>query len=230
MIMILCKVCIKEIPRCYCGAYIYEVRCRNCYPSTRVRRLCDECSRREAARKERERYAERKAAGQPSKPSGRAKMPCAKCGAAMDVAPTSLPVGVATCLKCRRAAWGKTCQHCGADFPGRKRGKYCSRACFHAAQRKWPSDAERYVAKRRARRATEKGLGAEPYTLAEIAERDSFTCGICRQVVDMGLPGDDRWGPTIDHVKPIAAGGNDMKDNVQLAHWICNVRKGARHQ
>jgi 5-methylcytosine-specific restriction endonuclease McrA len=33
---------------------------------------------------------------------------------------------------------------------------------------------------------------------------------------------------TIDHIVPLAAGGDDTKANVQLAHRRCNTRKGAR--
>ncbi|WP_300376386.1 HNH endonuclease signature motif containing protein [Henriciella sp.] len=32
--------------------------------------------------------------------------------------------------------------------------------------------------------------------------------------------------PTFDHIIPRAAGGPDMADNLQLAHAICNKRKG----
>lgn len=34
--------------------------------------------------------------------------------------------------------------------------------------------------------------------------------------------------PVIDHVVPIVDGGGDTRANVQLAHWGCNSRKGAR--
>jgi 5-methylcytosine-specific restriction endonuclease McrA len=33
--------------------------------------------------------------------------------------------------------------------------------------------------------------------------------------------------PVIDHVIPLAAGGSDLRVNVQLAHYLCNARKGA---
>ena len=32
--------------------------------------------------------------------------------------------------------------------------------------------------------------------------------------------------PTIDHIRPRAHGGSDAFDNLQLAHAICNRRKG----
>jgi len=31
--------------------------------------------------------------------------------------------------------------------------------------------------------------------------------------------------PTIDHIVPLAQGGDDTRDNVQLAHFECNWRK-----
>ncbi len=34
--------------------------------------------------------------------------------------------------------------------------------------------------------------------------------------------------PTIDHVVPLTLGGNDVRVNVQLAHFSCNSRKGGR--
>lgn len=35
-----------------------------------------------------------------------------------------------------------------------------------------------------------------------------------------------RERPTFDHVVPLAAGGPDRQDNLQLAHARCNKRKG----
>ena len=34
--------------------------------------------------------------------------------------------------------------------------------------------------------------------------------------------------PTIDHIVPLADGGDDIKANVRLAHFLCNSRRGAR--
>lgn len=64
--------------------------------------------------------------------------------------------------------------------------------------------------------------------MEEIAARDEFRCGICSGEVDMTLRVPNRQAPTIDHVIPISAGGADIPENVQLAHFACNSRKGAR--
>lgn len=37
-----------------------------------------------------------------------------------------------------------------------------------------------------------------------------------------------RRRPTFDHIVPLAAGGPDSPDNLQLAHADCNKRKGRR--
>ena len=33
--------------------------------------------------------------------------------------------------------------------------------------------------------------------------------------------------PTIDHIRPRSKGGGDAPENLQLAHAVCNKRKGA---
>lgn len=33
--------------------------------------------------------------------------------------------------------------------------------------------------------------------------------------------------PTIDHLLPVSAGGDDVRANVRLAHFICNSRRGS---
>lgn len=69
---------------------------------------------------------------------------------------------------------------------------------------------------------------AVPYTLAEIARRDGFRCGLCDRKVDMNLSGMVRKGPTIDHVVPLSISRDDRRTNVQLAHRFCNLSKGAK--
>lgn len=69
-------------------------------------------------------------------------------------------------------------------------------------------------------------MPSEPYTLAEIAERDMFECQRCHDPVDMLLSGLDTWGPTIDHRIPVSRGGPDTRANVQLMHRRCNLIKG----
>lgn len=86
----------------------------------------------------------------------------------------------------------------------------------------------RWQQKNRRRRALKKGLKSEPYTLGEIAARDKHRCQLCRRPVNMTLKAPHRRSPTIDHIIPISDGGDDIRANVQLAHFGCNSSKGAR--
>lgn len=57
---------------------------------------------------------------------------------------------------------------------------------------------------------------------AYIIARDGTTCGICGLPVLPGEPLD------IDHIVPVALGGSDDPENLQVAHASCNRSKGAR--
>lgn len=78
---------------------------------------------------------------------------------------------------------------------------------------------------KRRRRAVKLGVLSERYTLAEIAQRDCYRCHICNGRVAMKQVVPHEKAPTIDHIVPIAEGGEDTRANVQLAHFICNARK-----
>ena len=60
----------------------------------------------------------------------------------------------------------------------------------------------------------------------DVAERFGAICALCNEPVDLSLSRISKMGATIDHIIPISKGGLDEWDNVQLAHWICNNRKG----
>lgn len=74
-------------------------------------------------------------------------------------------------------------------------------------------------AKRRAR-----DLGAtevENISRDEIMQRDNQTCHLCLRWVSV-------HDASLDHVVPLSKGGQHTKDNVRLAHRVCNSRKGDR--
>lgn len=88
-------------------------------------------------------------------------------------------------------------------------------------------DARREAVRRRyhRRRLNTKG---ERYRLADVAERDGFVCHLCLAPVDMSLSGRHPWGPTADHVIPVAHGGGDEAENIRLAHSRCNIKRHTR--
>lgn len=51
-------------------------------------------------------------------------------------------------------------------------------------------------------------------------------CQICDQPIDLALSPEHPMGLTIDHVIPLNRGGSNHFANLQLAHRLCNQRKG----
>jgi hypothetical protein len=146
------------------------------------------------------------------------------------------------------------CRQCGEAFTARWERPTCSKLCadrlYNAQVRPGPverqcTDCGVTIAVRRTkcdpcrassrgdarrrdkhrRRALKRGVASERYTLTEIAKRDRFRCGICREHVDMAMKAPHVMCPSVDHVLPLACGGDDTRANVQLAHWLCNVLK-----
>lgn len=61
-----------------------------------------------------------------------------------------------------------------------------------------------------------------------LIQRDGNLCHICLTQIDLSLARNSRFGATIDHVIPVSKGGPDTLENMKLAHWICNIKKGNR--
>lgn len=106
------------------------------------------------------------------------------------------------------------CRRCGGKVALRRRAcDLCLRESIAAARRR--------------RKARLRNAQSEPYTLTEIAVRDRRMCGLCRKRVAMLKSVPHPKAPTIDHIVPLADGGDDLRANVQLAHFMCNSRKSA---
>lgn len=92
-----------------------------------------------------------------------------------------------------------------------------------------------YLAMTELRQERIKSGNADEIGLDDLIKRDARKCHICGKVVDKrrkmgrkGTPrGDMRRYPTIDHIIPISRGGAHTWDNVKLAHWSCNSKRGA---
>lgn len=76
----------------------------------------------------------------------------------------------------------------------------------------------------------------EPISPAIVSDLWKAQCGLCALCGD-AMPA-SRWKtphagvwkklrPTVDHVRPVSRGGGNDVVNLQLAHAICNKRKGA---
>lgn len=77
------------------------------------------------------------------------------------------------------------------------------------------------AASKAARRARENQILREHIDRHLVWERDRGICQICTHPADP-----TRWH--LDHVVPLARGGNHLYSNVQVSHPTCNLRKGAK--
>lgn len=121
--------------------------------------------------------------------------------------------------RCARAAalTAARCEECHGPVPlnvNVPRTRFCSAGC-----------ANRYNC--RNRRGRIKGRFVAPVSLGEIAERDGGLCHICEAPVDLAAIAPHPRSPALDHVIPLARGGEHGPHNVALAHFLCNSRKGA---
>lgn len=82
-----------------------------------------------------------------------------------------------------------------------------------------------------ARRREAKLKGAvilEKFKFVEICERDGWICQICKLPVDKTLKHPNSFSASLDHIVALFNGGNHTKENTQLAHLSCNIRKGKK--
>lgn len=77
------------------------------------------------------------------------------------------------------------------------------------------------------RRLLLKNVKSESYTLEEIYIRDEGMCMLCFTNVAINAK-EMANRASIDHIIPLSKGGDDTLNNVQLAHFGCNSRKGNR--
>lgn len=132
-----------------------------------------------------------------------------------------------------------SCCMCSASMVRPKNGwasrSCCSDACRKARlasrkRRALTSEAGK-ASKRRAkakRRAVERGARADNIDPIAVFDRDGWKCQLCGERTPRRLRGttQDR-APELDHVLPLALGGQHTWGNVQCACRACNLAKGA---
>ncbi len=64
-----------------------------------------------------------------------------------------------------------------------------------------------------------------PIRLLEIMERDKGICHIFNKPVNKNIHYIENDYPSLDHVMPLAKGGLHTRNNIKLAHRICNSYK-----
>ena len=145
------------------------------------------------------------------------------------------------------------CQACGAEFPdGLGSRRFCSSRCksmWYKTRGDIPSldftcsscgtrvERDRWSKKRQyinrklcdqcsaRRHSTHYRRKFPPEYLAA---RDGGDCRLCGNHVDLSLKWPDPMSSSIDHIVPVALGGTDDEENLQLTHLTCNCAKQAR--
>jgi len=75
------------------------------------------------------------------------------------------------------------------------------------------------------RRARLRGAHHERYSRHQIFERDHWRCHICRRKTLRTKVVPHPRAPVIDHLVPLAEGGDDTAANVATACFMCNAIK-----
>lgn len=116
------------------------------------------------------------------------------------------------------------CRGCGEVFVaeyGDKRDVFCSRKC---AARHY----KRAVGTNHRKRARHYGGRYEPFNLLQMFDRDGWRCQLCGRSTPRRLRGSAAPNaPEVDHIIPLADGGNHTWLNCQCACRECNIKKGA---
>lgn len=134
-----------------------------------------------------------------------------------------------------------SCKVCGNEFKrlrANKRfcGDNCAKKAIRASQRKagklrrtlklggYRKHKSAYKARRRARM-----VACRPFDPVAVLERDGWRCYLCGRGTPEALRGtSDPSAPEIDHVIPLALGGEHSMLNTRCACRSCNGAKGAK--
>lgn len=129
-------------------------------------------------------------------------------------------------LRGKREAWAEqyvprtvVCKECGRTFTatvGATRSAYCSDECAKRALHR--HDKQK-------RRKEMSAAFREPVRIQSVYNRAHGICEICGLPVPLTVEPSNQWAATRDHKVPLSKGGLHRKDNVQLAHRICNSLK-----
>lgn len=78
---------------------------------------------------------------------------------------------------------------------------------------------------KRRRRAWKLGAQVSDVDLDELWDG---LCALCNGPLDRDVRHPDPLSPSVDHIVPLSKGGTHEKKNVQWAHLVCNLKKGAK--
>lgn len=124
----------------------------------------------------------------------------------------------------RQTEWKKANPEKVAEYGriGQQRHRV-ARTAATAAWRAENPDVAAEVWRRRRARLKNASVGA-----VDLDALWTGLCGICGEPLDRELKHPDPLSKSVDHIVPLAKGGAHEQTNLQWAHLVCNIRKGAR--
>lgn len=157
--------------------------------------------------------------------------PCQNCGKEINVG--SSRFCSYACVKNWRGT--RHCDVCGADVPNSNSFSKCRcQTCKERLRKEANRKEKNRCGRNHRQRARHHGVSYMPVPVKAVYERDGYRCQICRRrclKLAMFSKADGRIhprSPTIDHIVPMACGGNHEPSNLQTACHACNSAKGAR--
>lgn len=144
------------------------------------------------------------------------------------------------------------CEHCGRTAAGRRKRRFCTEWCRHAAAGRLPDRTEVTIdeckvcgkvhcrpasrgakfcsarcakRERRGRRKQDKKGLVKPTLRRKVLERDGWRCHLCgKKIPDRPFKARPNDG-TVDHLVPRSAGGGNEMSNLAAAHFLCNSKR-----
>lgn len=149
----------------------------------------------------------------------RGATPCKNCGK-----PTTRPKFCSVQCSWPRSGWrpeSLICSECGISFISRHPGmRFCSTLCSKRKNNRKSSAM---------RRARILSLVREWFDPLEVLERDRWRCHLCGVSTPKRLRGStDGRAPELDHIIPLAAGGEHSPRNTACSCRTCNLKKSDR--
>lgn len=147
----------------------------------------------------------------------------------------------------------RVCAHCNLDLPVAEFGRYkngrvrshcrdCEKVVAERKRRRNPATFRRYAREYSKRNAEKRrdyqrlrramilspASAFEPVNTAVVLERDGWRCGICENAIPKSRQWPDKLSASLDHIIPLALGGDHTYANMTAAHLGCNMAKGSR--
>lgn len=125
------------------------------------------------------------------------------------------PASPFACVPARRFVAG-CCAECGETFVYQHTGGPLHRFCKSLCSKRHH---------RRQYRGRQRAAFVEPVFRRKVFERDGWRCQLCKRLVSKTAVVPHLRAPTIDHIVPLAEGGDHSMANAQTAHFKCNSEK-----